>query len=108
MRDLVDTHYPRAELIRVVLDNLSTHTVGALYETFSAPEAHRILQRIEFHNAPKHASWLNMVEIKIGVLRAHPLLRPTIANQLNSSVNSLCDSHRSRPWPPIVPRQQVP
>ena len=48
MRDLVDTHYPKAELIRVVLDNLSTHTAGALYETFPAPEAHRILQRIEF------------------------------------------------------------
>ncbi len=71
MRDLVDTHYPKAELIRGVLDNLSTHTVGALYETFPAPEAHRILQRIEFHNAP--ASRLNMVEIDIGVLRCQYL-----------------------------------
>jgi hypothetical protein len=69
MRDLADTHYPKAELIRVVLDNLSTHTAGALYETFPAPEAHRILQRLEFHHTPKHASWLNMVEIEIGVLR---------------------------------------
>ena len=67
MRDLVDTHYPSAARIRVVLDNLSTHTAGALYETFAAPEAHRILQRLEFHHTPKHASWLNMVEI--GVLR---------------------------------------
>jgi len=75
MRDLVDTHYPKAELIRVVLDNLSTHTAGALYETFPAPEAHRILQRIEFHNTPKHASWLNMVEIEIGVLRCQCLDR---------------------------------
>lgn len=69
MGDLVDTHYPDADLIRVVLDNLSTHTAGALYETFPAPEAHRILQRLEFHYTPKHASWLNMVEIEIGVLR---------------------------------------
>src|SRR5271155_1703439 len=45
MRDLVDVHYPRADLIRVVLDNLSTHTPGALYETFPAHEAHRVLQR---------------------------------------------------------------
>ena len=75
MRDLVDTHYPEAELIRVVLDNLSTHTAGALYETFSAPEAHRILQRLEFHYTPKHASWLNMVEIEIGVLRGQCLDR---------------------------------
>jgi len=75
MRDLADTHYPEAELIRVVLDNLSTHTAGALYETFPAPEAHRILQRLEFHYTPKHASWLNMVEIEIGVLRGQCLDR---------------------------------
>jgi transposase len=75
MRDWVDTHYPNAERIRVVLDNLSTHTAGALYETFAAPEAHRILQRLEFHHTPKHASWLNMVEIEIGVLRGQCLDR---------------------------------
>jgi transposase len=70
MRDLVDVHYPSADLIRVVLDNLSTHTAGALYETFPAHEAHRVLQHLEFHYTPKHASWLNMVEIEIGVLRS--------------------------------------
>jgi transposase len=75
MRDLVDTHYPGADQIRVVMDNLSTHTAGALYETFAAPEAHRILQRLEFHYTPKHASWLNMVEIEIGVLRGQCLDR---------------------------------
>jgi transposase len=75
MRDLVDVHYAQAELIRVVLDNLSTHTAGALYETFPAPEAHRLLQRLEFHYTPKHASWLNMVEIEIGVLRGQCLDR---------------------------------
>jgi transposase len=75
MRDLVDVHYPDAELIRVVLDNLSTHTAGALYETFPAHEAHRLLQRLEFHYTPKHASWLNMVEIEIGVLRSQCLER---------------------------------
>jgi hypothetical protein len=69
MRNLADIHYPNAELIRVVMDNLSTHSPGASYETFPAPEAHRILQRLEFYYTPKHASWLNMVEIEIGVLR---------------------------------------
>lgn len=68
MRDLVDTHYPAAERIRVVLDNLSTHTASALYETYEPTEARRILRRIEFHYTPKHASWLNMVEIEIGVM----------------------------------------
>jgi|SRR5579883_1749144 len=75
MRELVDIHYPSAEQIRVVLDNLSTHSVGALYEAFPAPEARRILQRLEFHYTPKHASWLNMVEIEIGVLRSQCLDR---------------------------------
>ena len=53
----------------------SIHTAGALYETFPAPEAHRILRRLEFHYTPKHASWLNMVEIEIGVLRGQCLHR---------------------------------
>lgn len=68
MRDLVDTHYPDADRIRVVLDNLSTHTPAALYDTFAPEEARRILRRLEFHYTPKHASWLNMVEIEIGVM----------------------------------------
>ena len=75
MRDLADVHYPQAERIRVVLDNLSTHSAGALYEAFPAPEAHRILRRLELHYTPKHASWLNMVEIEIGVLRGQCLGR---------------------------------
>jgi len=58
-----------------VQDNLSTHTRGALYEAFPAAEAHRILERLEFHYTPKHASWLNMVEIDIGVLKGECLDR---------------------------------
>lgn len=75
MRDLVDVHYPHAERIRIVLDNLSTHAPGALYEAFDPEEARRILRRLEFHFVPKHASWLNMVEIEIGVLRGQCLDR---------------------------------
>ena len=75
MRDLVDLHFPDAETIRVVLDNLSTHTAAALYAAFPAPEARRLLRRIEFHYTPKHASWLNMVEIEIGVLKRQCLDR---------------------------------
>jgi transposase len=75
MRDLVDTHYPTCRLIKVVLDNLSTHTPAALYEAFPPDEARRILRRLEFHFTPKHASWLNMVEIEIGVLVAQCLDR---------------------------------
>lgn len=75
MRDLVDVHYPKADLVKVVLDNLSTHSAAALYEAFPPDEARRILRRLEFHYTPKHASWLNMVEIEIGVLRSQCLDR---------------------------------
>ena len=75
MRDLVDVHYPNAETIRVVQDNLSSHSAGALYEAFAPAEARRILRRLDFHFTPKHASWLNMVEIEIGVLRGQCLDR---------------------------------
>ena len=75
MRDLVDVHFPAAERIRLVLDNLSTHSPGALYQAFPAQEARRVLRRLEFHYVPKHASRLNMVEIEIGVLAAQCLNR---------------------------------
>ena len=75
MRELAEVDFPDAERIRVVLDNLSTHTPGALYEAFPAEEAHRLLRRLEFHFTPKHASWLNMAEIEIGVLKGQCLDR---------------------------------
>jgi hypothetical protein len=68
MRELVDMHYPGAERIRAVLDNLSTHSTGALYQTFPADEVRRVLRRLEFHYVPRHANWLNVVEIEIRVL----------------------------------------
>ena len=81
MRDLADLHFPKAERIRVVLDNLSTHSTGSLYSAFPAGEARRILRRLEFHYVPKHASWLNMVEIEIGVLRSQCLDRRIATHQ---------------------------
>ena len=68
MQWLVDTAYPHAPVIRVVLDNLNTHRMASLYETFPAAEARRIVKRLEFHHTPKHASWLNMAEIEFSVL----------------------------------------
>ena len=75
MRELTDIDFPEAERIRVVLDNLSTHFPGSLYQAFPPCEARRVLRRLEFHYVPKHASWLNMVEIEIGVLRSQCLDR---------------------------------
>jgi transposase len=68
MKDLVDVHFADAEVIRVVLDNLNTHTLAALYETFAPAEARRIARKLEFHFTPKHGSWLNMAEIELAVL----------------------------------------
>jgi transposase len=87
MRELADVHFPKAERIRVVLDNLSTHSAGALYQAFPACEARRVLRRLEFHYVPKHASWLNMVEIEIGVLRSQCLdRRIATQRQLKSEI----------------------
>ena len=68
MKDLVDRHFPRAHKIRVVLDNLNSHTGAALYQTFKPEEARRILRKLEFHYTPKHGSWLNMAEIEFSVM----------------------------------------
>ena len=75
MRALVDVHCADADVIRVVLDNLSTHSAAALYDSFEPEEARRIVRKLEFHYVPKHASWLNMVEIEIGVLKQQCLSR---------------------------------
>ena len=68
MQWLVDVAYPHAPVVRVVLDNLNTHRMASLYETFPAAEARRIVKRLEFHHTPKHANWLNMAEIEFSVL----------------------------------------
>lgn len=68
MKELVDVHFPEADVIRLVMDNLNTHTLGALYEVFEPAEARRIAQKLEIHHTPKHGSWLNMVESELSVL----------------------------------------
>jgi transposase len=68
MRELVDVHFPQAQTISVVLDNLNIHSPASLYAAFEPAEALRILQKLEFHYTPKHGSWLNMVEIELSIL----------------------------------------
>lgn len=68
LKELVDVHFPDAEVIRLVLDNLNTHVLGCLYEVFDPAEAHRIAHKFDFHFTPKHASWLNMAELEFSVL----------------------------------------
>jgi hypothetical protein len=68
VRDLVDVHYPDAERIVLVLDNLNTHSPGSLYEAFPPAEAKRLADKLEIHYTPKHGSWLNIAEIELSVL----------------------------------------
>jgi hypothetical protein len=75
MKDLVDVYYPDAQVIRVVLDNLNTHTPAALYEAFEPAEARRIVRKLEFHHTPKHGSWLNMAEVEFAALSTQCLDR---------------------------------
>ena len=68
LRDLVEIHYPEAECIRLVLDNLSTHTPAALYQTFEPEQARRLSKHLDFCYTPPHGSWLNMAEIELSLL----------------------------------------
>ncbi len=75
MREIVDVHFPAAERVVVVMDNLNTHKPSSLYKAFPPAEARRILERLEFHYTPKHGSWLNMAEIEFGILQRQCLNR---------------------------------
>ena len=68
MQELAEEVYPQADKIVIVMDNLNTHSSASFYESFEPEEARRLTNRFEFHYTPKHGSWLNMVEIELGVL----------------------------------------
>ena len=75
MRELSDVHYPEAEKIVIVMDNLNTHSPASFYEAFPPEEARRLTNRFEFHYTPKHGSWLDMAEIELSVLERQCLNR---------------------------------
>jgi len=68
IRELVDVHYPAAEKVVLVMDNLNTHTPGSLYDAFEPAEAKRLCDHLEIHHTPKHGSWLNIAECDLSVL----------------------------------------
>src|SRR5437867_1834577 len=75
IREIVDVYYPQAKKVVLVMDNLNTHVLYALYETFDPEEARRIIEKWEIHYTPKHGSWLNMAEIERSVLSGQCLDR---------------------------------
>lgn len=103
MRKLVDDHYPDAEIIRIVMDNLNTHKPASLYQAFAPAEARRILRKLEFHFTPKHASWLNMAEIEIGAIIRQCLDRrigdkATLAREVQACVRQRNDARATIRW----------
>lgn len=68
IKELLEVHYPMAEKVRLVMDNLNTHTIGSLYEAFPPAQALALAKRLEIHYTPKHGSWLNIAEIELNVL----------------------------------------
>ena len=75
LRDLVDVHFPQAEKVVLVCDNLNTHHPSVLYEALAPAEARRIATRLEWHYTPKHGSWLNMAASEFAALAAQCLDR---------------------------------
>lgn len=72
---LLTKHYPNADCVRLVMDNLNTHTIGSLYQAFPAEKARALAKRLEIHYTPKHGSWLNIAEIELSVVTRQRLLR---------------------------------
>ena len=102
MRWLVDTAYPDAECIDVIMDNLNTHKPASLYETFPPAEANRILKRLAFHFTPKHGSWLNMAECEFSVflrkLRLHVPDEATLKRKVTAIESSRNRSKATVHW----------
>lgn len=75
IKSMLDERYPDAIKVRLVLDNLNTHTAASFYQAFEPQEARRLAERLEFHHTPKHGSWLNVAEIELSVLQQQCLDR---------------------------------
>ena len=97
---LVDHHYPEAEKITLVMDNLNTHVGASLYKAFPPKEARRILEKLEIHYTPKHGSWLNMAEIELSILSRQCLDRRIPDQQtLKKEVKAWTEKRNQNPAP---------
>ena len=92
----MEKHYPRAKKVRLVCDNLNTHTGGALYQAFPPALAKALCDRLEFHNTPKHGSWLNMAETELSVLAGQCLDRRMDSAELVTTEVAAWEEERNR------------
>lgn len=112
MKQLVDVHYPEACCIRIVLDNLNTHKPASLYAAYAPEEAFRILQRLEFHHTPKHASWLNPAECELSALTGQCLDRrisnlPTLRQETAAWQEQRNQEHVMIHWRFRIPEARI-
>lgn len=103
VRELVDVHYPKAEKIVLVMDNLNTHKPASLYEAFEPAEARRLIDRLEIHYTPKHGSWLDMAETELSILTKQCLDRripddPTLIREVGAWENQRNESKCTVDW----------
>jgi hypothetical protein len=103
LKDLSDTHFPRAAKIILVQDNLNTHKPASLYEAFPPAEARRLVERFAWHYSPKHGSWLNMAESELAVLSNQCLDRripnpPMLVAEVTAWQNDRNANHANADW----------
>jgi transposase len=94
IKDMLDVRYPNAVKVRLVMDNLNTHSMASLYEMFEPAEARRLAERLDIHYTPKHGSWLNMAEIELSVLKGQCLDRRI--SDLNAMQNQVAAWEKNR------------
>ena len=97
IQQLVDVYYPNCEKIVLVMDNLNTHSIASLYESFAPDEALRLAKKLEIHYTPKHGSWLDMAEIEIGVM-SRQCLKGYLSDvdAVSSQVKAWCEERNAR------------
>jgi hypothetical protein len=112
LKELSDTHFPKATKIVLVQDNLNTHKPASLYEAFPAPQARRLVERFEWHYTPKHGSWLDMAESKLSVLSRQCLDRripnkQALIDEVAAWENSRNKHHTKADWQFTSPDARV-
>ena len=95
IQELLDVHYPNAEKIRLVMDNLNTHGISSLYEAFEPEVALKLAKRLEIHYTPKHGSWLNIAEIELSVMTMQCLNRRIPNIQILQTELYAWETHRN-------------
>jgi len=103
VKGMLDERYPDAKKVRLIMDNLNTHGIASLYETFPPQEARRLAERLDIHYTPKHGSWLNMAEIELSALKGQCLNRriadmTTMQSQVLAWQSNRNNSSRKISW----------